>query len=203
MPVQRKILQLSGTYFITFTCHEWLRLIEHTNSYDLVYKWFGNLKSWGHYINGYVIMPNHLHALISFRNTGKIINTVVGNGKRLLAYGIIERLEQQERNGLLGYLNGCVNFSDRQRNKIHEVWEHSFDWKNCRSKGFLLQKLNYIHNNPCQERWQLTKSPAEYIHSSAKFYQTGKQGIYPVTHYDELRKIDLNSTNGESRLPSY
>lgn len=143
-------------------------------------------------------MPNHLHTLISFRNTGKIINAIVGNGKRFLAYGIIERLKEQERNSLLGYLNGCVCVSDRQRHKIHEVWEHSFDWKNCRSEDFQLQKLNYIHNNPCQERWQLVKSPADYLHSSAKFYYTGEQGIYPVTHYDAMRKIDLSIMTGES-----
>ena len=34
-------------------------------------------------------MPNHLHALIAFRNTGQSINTIVGNGKRFMAYEII------------------------------------------------------------------------------------------------------------------
>jgi hypothetical protein len=28
----------------------------------------------------YVIMPDHLHAVIAFRNTGKSINTTIGNG---------------------------------------------------------------------------------------------------------------------------
>jgi len=27
------------TWFVTFTCHDWLPLFELTNSYDLVYKW--------------------------------------------------------------------------------------------------------------------------------------------------------------------
>jgi len=37
-----------------------------TNGYDAVYSWFDHLKSKGHYITGYVIMPNHLHVLIAF-----------------------------------------------------------------------------------------------------------------------------------------
>lgn len=31
----------------------------------------------------------------------------------------------------------------------------------------------------------------DYLHSSAKFYFTGEQGIYPVTNSGELNDIDL------------
>jgi len=53
-----------------------------------VYNWFDHLKGKGHFISGYVIMPNHIHTLIAFRNTGQAINTIVGNGKRFIAYEI-------------------------------------------------------------------------------------------------------------------
>ena len=43
------------------------------DSYAAVYKWFQYLKQNNHFITGYVIMPNHLHALIAFSNTGKIL----------------------------------------------------------------------------------------------------------------------------------
>jgi len=33
--------------------------------------------------------------------------------------------------------------------------------------------------------------PEKYIHSSAKFYVTGEQGIFPVTSFMELRDVDL------------
>jgi len=38
MPVQQTIPLEEGAFFITFTCHRWLNLIEITNSYDLIYK---------------------------------------------------------------------------------------------------------------------------------------------------------------------
>jgi hypothetical protein len=50
-------------------------------------------------------------------------------------------------------------------------------------------KLNYIRNNPCVA--DLCGIQEEYKHSSAKFYFTGEQGIYPVTSFMELRDIDL------------
>ena len=55
MPTQQIIPYSEGTFFITFTCHNWMPLIELSDSYDLLYKWFDHLKGKGHKINGYVI----------------------------------------------------------------------------------------------------------------------------------------------------
>jgi hypothetical protein len=49
--------------------------------------------------------------------------------------------------------------------------------------------VNYIHLNPCKKG--LAKLPEDYLHSSAKYYFTGVQGIYPVITYMELQDIDL------------
>jgi hypothetical protein len=37
----------------------------------------------------------------------------------------------------------------------------------------------------------LAKQPQDYEHSSASFYITSKQGVYPVTSFAELDDIDL------------
>ena len=101
MPVKRIIPYKSGMFFITLTCHEWLPLIDKVTGYGIVYNWFDHLKEKGHFINGYVIMPNHLHALISFINTKQSINTIIGNGKRFMAYEIINRLKKSAKTGML------------------------------------------------------------------------------------------------------
>ena len=59
-----------------------------------------------------------------------------------------------------------------------------------RSNKFISQKLDYIHANPCRGIWNLALTETEYIHSSAKFYETG-EGICAVTNYTELEDIDL------------
>ena len=59
------------------------------------------------------------------------------------------------------------------------------------SNKFIDQKLEYIHANPCRGIWNLVNEEYEYKHSSAKFYLTGKQGVYAVTNYAELEDIDL------------
>lgn len=191
MPVKRQITEADGIFFITFTCHQWKPLIGITNGYDLVYNWFDHLKSKGHFIAGYVIMPNHVHTLIAFSNTGQSINTIIGNGKRFIAYEIIKRLKVQKEEKLLQQLFLSVEASDRKRNKQHEIWEDSFDWKECRTNEYMIQKLNYMHDNPCKGKWNLADTPANYEHSSAKFYITGEQGVYVVKNYCELADVDL------------
>ena len=188
-PVRKAIPEKDGVFFITFTCARWLPLFELTNSYDAVYNWFTVLKKASHYIIGYTIMPNHVHAIIAFHNTGKAINSIVGNGKRFIAYNLIKILKEQGQYPILKQMEGWVNNTQKADDKQHEVFEPSFDWKECRTEKFIEQKLNYIHNNPCVA--ELCTLPEEYKHSSAKFYFTGEQSIYAVTSFMELRDIDL------------
>jgi len=40
-----------------------------------------------------------------------------------------------------------------------------------------LQKLNYIHNNPLAEHWQLAKDPCEYKYSSSRYYELNEKNF--------------------------
>jgi hypothetical protein len=198
MPVKRKIPYDSGHFFNTFTCFNWLPLIDITNSYDLVYHWFDYLKAQGNYITGYTIMPNHVHATIAFRKTKKSINTIIGDGKRFIGYEIINRLKAKGEMELLEKLAAAVNKSDRAKGKLYELWEDSFvpkafGRKECNGTKFIMQKLDYMHNNPCTGKWQLAINAIEYSHSSARFYLTGEQGVYPILNFRQLDDIDLHS----------
>lgn len=178
MPVKSEIPFDHGHFFITFTCYKWLQLIDITDGYDLAYNWFNILNKQGHFITGYVIMPNHLHATIAFRKTGKTINKIIGDGKRFIGYAIVKRLKEKGLNALLQQLENGVNSNDKKRGKLHEIWDDSFDWKECISSSFIIQKLDYMHENPCTGKWMLAKKPVSYQHSSARFYLGGEQGIY-------------------------
>ena len=125
MSVRREISEYDGIFFITITCSQWFQLFELSNGYEEVYKWFDHLKSKGHFISGYVIMPawpvgrpNHIHVLIAFRNTqGVSINTIIGEGKRFMSYGIVRRLKEQSEEEVLARLSALVNATDRKRGK--------------------------------------------------------------------------------------
>ena len=185
MSVHRPI-QKTGIYFITFTCYEWLRLIDQTNSYDLIYDWFDVLSSKGHTIVGYVIMPNHIHLLLYYVCEKQNLNTIIGNGKRFIAYGVIKRLKVARKFNLLEKLKSGVQSKDKLRGKKHEVWEDSFEAKECRTEKFILQKLIYMHDNPCVENWKLANRPINYPHSSASFYDCGKKIYSQLRDYRDF-----------------
>ena len=168
-----------GVYFITFTCFNWLPSIELSKGYDLVYNFFDILKQNGNEVLGFVNMPNHVHMLVHYTNTKQSLNTIIGNGKRFIGYDIVKRLEQNGEMALLNQMKEAVTAKDRQRNKIHQVWKGTFDIKECRTEKFILQKLNYIHNNPCSGKWSLCEKPYNFPHSSARFYD-GDKGGYKV-----------------------
>jgi REP element-mobilizing transposase RayT len=182
-PVKQK-----GVYFITFTCFNWLPLIELTEGYDLLYNFFDVMKSSGNDVLGFVIMPNHVHLLLHYVNTSQSLNTIIGNGKRFIGYSIVKRLENKREILLLDQMKNAVRVKDSKRNKRHELWQGTFDVKQCRTKKFILQKLNYIHNNPCSGKWKLCNKPYEYAHSSARFYNGEKNG-YKVKDYLDILAV--------------
>lgn len=190
MSVRKRVAETEGVYFVTITCYRWLPLLE-INGYDIVYQQFDYLRKCGHYIIGYVIMPNHLHAIIAFCNTGKMINKIVGDMKRFMAYEIVDRLKKQGKKRLLSELEAGVNNTDRKRGKLHEVFEPSFDAKRINSGRFMEQKLFYLHMNPCRGKWMLVAHPDDYVHSSARYYSTGLQGLCKILHFMKLEDIDL------------
>ena len=136
-------------------------------------------------------MSSHVHAIIAFSNTGKTINSIISNGKRFIAYDLVKRLQQQNSSLILTELSSSLNNTERKEGKLHNIFETSFNWKECRIEKFIQQKLDYIHFNPYKAK--LVELPEQYEHSSAKYYFTGEQGAYTVINFMELRDIDLTA----------
>jgi hypothetical protein len=48
------------------------------------------------------------------------------------------------------------------------------------------EKLEYIHQNPCTEKWMLSKFPDDYKYSSCRFYYNQLNEFDFITHINEL-----------------
>jgi len=186
MAIKRTQPEHDQTYFCSFTCLNWIPLFDLTNLYDYIYNWFSLLNK-KHQITGFVIMPNHLHLLIHIREDKNNVNKILGNGKRFLAYEIVKRLKEAKQEDILLTLENRVSIDEKNRKKKHRVFEVSSDIKACYHENFLLQKLNYIHNNPLKGKWKLVVTPEGYPHSSAAFYELNTQHPHiKIVHYKDL-----------------
>ena len=96
MSVKYKHTDIYSMYFCTFTCFNWLPLIETTKSYDQVYNWFNILKREKVSVVAYAIMPNHLHCILHFPEPNFNLNEIISNAKRFMAYEIVNRLEENK-----------------------------------------------------------------------------------------------------------
>lgn len=164
-------------YFVTFTILDWIKIFIDDRYFNLVYKWFDYVKeNYQNQIYGYVIMPNHIHALIYISDKSPAISKLIQNAKRFLAYDIVDLLKQDNRQNILEKFKEKVN---KKKGAKHKVFENGYDSKIITSTKFFDEKLNYIHNNPCHEKWRLAKVPEEYKYSSASNYLLG-QGVYDV-----------------------
>jgi putative transposase len=173
MPVKFKHGDSYTMYFCTFTCYNWLHLFGITNAYDAVYKWLNDLKENNQEVIAYVNMPNHFHAILYFPQTKYDLNKIIGNGKRFIAYEIIERLKQQKEKDLLQLSSAAITEREKAKGKLHRVFEESFDAKPVYNQRFFIQKNNYIHRNPVRGKWNLVNDYTDYEHSSASFYELG------------------------------
>lgn len=188
MPVRTTHSDDPSLYFITFTCFNWLPLFQLTNSYDLVYKWFGFLKEQKNIsTTAFVIMPNHLHCILFFPAKGYSLNTIIGNAKRFMAYEIVQRLRNMGRQDILVKMSEELTLNERKKGQLHKVFENSFDAKSIETEKFLQQKLQYIHMNPVRGNYTLTDDWRSYEHSSAGFYELNKSFHFTPVHYMELQ----------------
>ena len=66
---QNKIFIPNEIYFITFTILDWKHIFTNDKYCKLVFNWFDYmLNNCGNTLNGYVIMPNHIHVLLKWTN---------------------------------------------------------------------------------------------------------------------------------------
>ncbi len=178
MAVRYKITRKNNEiYFITFTILDWQPIFIDDQSCDLVYKWFDYLKIfYDNKIYGYAIMPNHIHCIIKLSDKSPDVAILVRNAKRFLAYGIVAKLKEDNNQKMLDYFKAKADVKNKAQ---YKVFNTRFDSLVIQSRKFFLQKLNYLHFNPCQEKWQLADKPENYEHSSAANYILGK-GCYEV-----------------------
>ncbi len=181
-----KIHEQKGVfYFVTFTCYRWLPLIEQTDAYNYFKTWFSRIHKRNCLINGYVIMPNHLHMICFPKEESKGLNHIIGEAKRFLAYEIISRLKAQKSVDLLNLLKSGVRPGERKAQKQHQVFRLSFDAKAV-DYDQMGTVLNYIHCNPTKGKWNLSDDFTLYPYSSAAYYESDSDKPDFLTDYRDV-----------------
>ena len=179
MKRRHSLLNATGTTnFVTTTIIDFIYLFDKEALTNIV------IDNINHYIpkyhiciNGFVIMPNHIHLLLNAPGQ-TLISKFMGKIKEFSAKEIISWCIQNNESDLLHRFATAAIESKRGRK--YQVWQMGFDNIAITKQRDILIKLNYIHNNPLQERWGLCRVAEDYPFSSAGYYITGKDTGIPM-----------------------
>ena len=124
----------------------------------------------------YVIMPNHIHLIVYFKEKNELSN-YMRDMKKFTSVQIRMKLESLSKTTLLEKIR------IQEKDRLYQVWENRFDDLFIATHKYAMNKTKYIHNNPLQSHWKLVKTPEDYMYSSAQFYETGIQPRIPIIDY--------------------
>ncbi len=149
MPSRLKRFQQSRqSHFITFTCYHRQPLLDTVAARQTLERALERIRrSFGLQVYGYVVMPDHVHLLLSEPDRDTLANAL-----KSLKQGVARRL-----------------IGTREH-----FWQKRYYDFNIRDYKQFLEKLRYIHRNPV--RGGLCGRPEDWEWSSFRHYATGCEG---------------------------
>src|SRR3990172_2299942 len=172
----RLSLSEETTFFVTTTIVGFTHIFQYDRYCDIL---IHNIKHYrNHYgfsIYGYVIMPTHFHWIIEVNPQLGFVHEIMRDLKKYAAWDIFEALEKDERNQMLRiFQRAAIGFKNQKR----KLWMERFDDVVIRNREMMIDKLEYIHNNPVKAG--LVTAPEDYQHSDSRKYPLDDHSILEV-----------------------
>ena len=125
---------------------------------------------------GYVIMPEHYHLLI-MPSSKAVISRILMVLKGYSAKKIIEFLRNEDIK-FLNKLKLPVNKIKRKKDSRYRIFKpDDYDF-NIFTQDKLIEKLNYMHNNPVKRG--LVEKPTKYFYSSSRNYELNDDSFIKI-----------------------
>ncbi|HEY9165412.1 MAG TPA: transposase [Candidatus Kryptonia bacterium] len=125
-------------------------------------------------IHGYVIMPNHVHAVLSSEKA--ILSGIVRDHKRFTSAEISRLLLERNDQKLIRYFKVAANRAGRGND--FKVWQTGCHPVGLLSHEFFQQKLDYLHLNPVRKGF--VDRPEHWLYSSARNYYLDDESIMTI-----------------------
>ncbi len=162
--------------FFTATILEWKKLLVQDRYKDIIVESLRYLATHNRiFVYAFVIMPNRIH--VSWQMKDGINPSHVQ--RDFLKYTSQQIKFDLQKNHPLVLAHFKVNVKDRR----FQIWEYRQLSIPLYSTYVFGQKLDYLHNNPVQEKWALADLPENYCYSSARFYILNEDHFGFITHY--------------------
>jgi putative transposase len=158
-------------HFLTFSCYRRLPLLKTARARHLFVRELARVRAeYGFLLVGYVVMPEHVHLLISEPKKGTP-STVL----QMLKQRVSQKLRKKPRNVAAKQLRLAFPQSGETPRCF---WQPRFYDFNVYTNGKKREKLDYMHSNPVTRG--LLRHPKDWPWSSWSFYTKGEAGLIGI-----------------------
>ena len=157
----KRYQQARCLHFVTFSCHARDPLLSTPCSRDVFERTLERVRQWyGFYVAGYVIMPEHVHLLISEPDRSTLSK-------------VLQMLKQNTSHAL-------------RTPEGSPFWIPRYYDFNVWSEDKRIEKLRYMHRNPVKRG--LAERPEDWLWSSFRHYASGVEGVVEIESQWTARK---------------
>jgi REP element-mobilizing transposase RayT len=167
-----KIYNDEQPHFLTMTVMQWIPLFTNPEIVSIIFESLRFVqKERNVTLYAYVIMEHHLHLIASAPELRKTVKEF----KSFTARAVIDYLEGRTAVHLLEKLkNAKLHHKTKSE---YQVWQEGSHPEEIHSEKMLLQKIDYIHDNPVRRGY--VDEPKCWRYSSARNYG-GLEGLIEV-----------------------
>jgi putative transposase len=176
-------------HFITFSCYARRPYLGDPNARNKFLQILDEVRSRHQFqLLGYVVMPEHVHLVISEPQTGDPSKSM-----QMLKQTVARQMKLRHQAPSAKASSAHSSGEDQQA-----FWQRRFYDFNVWSSKKLQDKLDYMHRNPLQR--QLVRHPAHWPWSSWSHHEKGERGLIPVDQLFEEPSL-LPGAHPESQNP--
>lgn len=166
MPFRKIYDQEQQAQFVTFSCYRRRRILENPVMRDVLLEILAEkLSQYQGICSGYVIMPDHVHAIVWFQQPGEL-SRFMKSWKQTSSLKLKPKLR-----GL------CPKFTATFSTK-DPFWQAKYYPFNLYSQQKAKEKLNYMHLNPVKAG--LVANAVDWKSSSARYYLLDEPSAVPL-----------------------
>jgi len=165
-------------HFLTFSCYRRRPFLGTHRARDRFVKILDEVRRKHKFLLlGYVVMPEHVHLLIS-----EPVSGTPSQALQALKQKVSRALSMRKRK--TGWNQLSLSFASQEK-QPRAFWQRRFYDFNVWSEKKLREKLNYMHRNPVERK--LVLHPKDWPWSSWSHYAKGEKGLIAIDSLSDRR----------------
>jgi REP element-mobilizing transposase RayT len=167
-----KIYEPTHPHFLTCTILNWLPIFTRKESVGIIIDSLKYLqREEGLKLYAYVILENHIHLVAQSDDIGRSMR----HFKSFTAKELLKLLQREGAHTLLKQFQFYKKAHKKDR--TYQIWQEGYQPKLMQTDAMMLEKINYIHNNPVKRGY--VDEAKHWRYSSARDYE-GIDGLIGV-----------------------